>query len=584
MQTYHRCTSILERELGVAPDRATTAEYERLASGQPPAVARVAPAAALARMTGPVQAASPLRLVGREHELALLQERWDQAMAGLAGFVLVTGEAGVGKSRLLDELSSLVQRAGSDAMRARCFAARGRLALAPVSEWLRSPPLRSARDRLEPVWAREVDRLVPSAAADPMALPRPMADAWQRHRFLEGLARAVLSAGRPALLVLDDLQWCDEDTLAWLQLLLHLGQGHPLLVLAAARPQEAEGNAELTETLRALRSAGQVTDVDLAPLDSACSAELAGEVLGTVPVGRDAQRLYAATGGYPLFVIESIRAWQLGRPAGPPAPGDQPAPATDDTGPGDLDSSDPGPRVRAVLTDRIRQAGSAARQVAELAAVIGRDFSLDLLTEASDLDSDAVVGAVDELWRRRIIREHAPASYDFFHDLLRDAAYGEISPPRRALLHRRVAQALELTHADDPAAAAAIAYHYEGPAARPARCRITCRPRKSPRACLRTRRPSATTGGPPSYCGRPQPAASAMPGSWPSCWPWARRSPRSTATPRPNWNTPSNVHATLPSSEATPGCSCSSSWGCSASVTCRGTSPSPTRSPTAAWS
>ena len=80
-----------------------------------------------------------------------------------------------------------------------------------------------------------------------------MADAWQRHRFLEGLARAVLSAGRPALLVLDDLQWCDEDTLAWLQLLLHLGQGHPLLVLAAGRPQEAEGNAELTGTLRALR-------------------------------------------------------------------------------------------------------------------------------------------------------------------------------------------------------------------------------------------------------------------------------------------------------------------------------------------
>ena len=181
---------------------------------------------------------------------------------------MLGGEAGVGKSRLLDELAASVQRPGFEAMRARCFAARGRLALAPVSEWLRSPALRSARDRLEPAWAREVDRLVPPAGADPMPPPRPMADAWQRHRFFEGLARAVLSTGRPVLLLLDDLQWCDEDTLAWLQLLLHLGERHPMLVVAATRLEEIEGNAELTEMLRALRSAGQVTDVVLQPLDA----------------------------------------------------------------------------------------------------------------------------------------------------------------------------------------------------------------------------------------------------------------------------------------------------------------------------
>ena len=97
---------------------------------------------------------------------------------------------------------------------------------------------------------------MPRRDAGPAAPLRPMADAWQRHRFFEGLARAVLSTGRPALLVLDDLQWCDEDTLAWLQLLLHLGRDHPLLVVAATRRDEMEGNAELTETLRVLRSGG----------------------------------------------------------------------------------------------------------------------------------------------------------------------------------------------------------------------------------------------------------------------------------------------------------------------------------------
>ena len=87
--------------------------------------------------------------------------------------------------------------------------------------------------------------------------------------------------------------------------------------------------------------------------------------------------------------------------------------------------------------------------MAGLAAAVGADFSLDLLTEASDLDPGIVVGAVDELWQRRILREFGDG-YDFSHDLLREAAYPQVSPPKRWLLHRRVAQGLELLHAADP--------------------------------------------------------------------------------------------------------------------------------------
>jgi len=456
VQTYHRCASVLERELGVAPDRATTAEYQRLVGGgraagggpdgREPAPGRRVAASPASAPPGPVPArpaprgpAGQVRLVGREHELGLLRERWEEALRGSAGFAVLAGEAGVGKTRLLDELASQVQRAGFDTIRARCFAARGRLALAPVSEWLRSPALRSARDRLEPVWAREVDRLVPPTDAEPMPPLSPMADAWQRHRFFEGLARAVLSTGRPALLLLDDLQWCDEHTLAWLQLLLHLGERHPMLVVAATRLEEIDGNAELTEMLRALRSAGQVTDIAVAPLDGKRSAELAGQVRGSSLEDQEADWLHAATGGYPLLVIESIRAHAL-----------------------DSLDADPGPQARAVLAGRIAQVGPGAREVAELAAVIGRDFTMELLTRAADVDPDSVIGAVDELWRRRIIREHSSSSYDFAHDLLRDSAYAGISPPRRGHLHRRVAEALELIHASDPGtAAAALAYHYE---------------------------------------------------------------------------------------------------------------------------
>jgi tetratricopeptide (TPR) repeat protein len=107
-----------------------------------------------------------------------------------------------------------------------------------------------------------------------------------------------------------------------------------------------------------------------------------------------------------------------------------------------------------VLQSRLAQVSEEARDIAGLAAAVGRDASLDLLTEAADLPADSVVSAVDELWRSRILRE-VGGGYDFSHDLLRDAAYAAVSPPRRWLLHRRVAQGLELLHADDPDAVSA---------------------------------------------------------------------------------------------------------------------------------
>ena len=116
--------------------------------------------------------------------------------------------------------------------------------------------------------------------------------------------------------------------------------------------------------------------------------------------------------------------------------------------------------LSAVLRKRLAQATPAAQETAGLAAAVGTNFSLDLLTEASDLAADGVVAAVDELWRNRILREFG-AGDDFSHDLLREAAYAEVTPARRWLLHRRVAQGLELLHAGDvDAVAAQLAAQY----------------------------------------------------------------------------------------------------------------------------
>lgn len=433
MTTYHRCAAVLETELGVAPGAATTRLFDNLLGEQPAAAPR----------HERVRAAVPV-LIGRERERGELQRRWRQTLDGSQGLVLVSGDAGVGKTRLTTELAEIARADGAVVATARCFGLPGRVALAPVAEWLRGPEFRSAIGSLDPLWRAEVERLVPSAESAPRpATSRAMVDAWQRHRFFEGTARAVLSPGRPVLLVLDDLQWCDAETTAWLAFLLSLDAHQRVLVAATARTDEAQSRRDVNDALRALRSARLVTDVEVDPLTADGTAELARSLGGPVLDPAEEAVLYAATAGYPLYVVEAARM----------------VPGADATGRGGG-----GGDLGEVLARRLEQCSEPARDVAGLAAALGTDFDLDLLSEASDLDTDSLVQAVDELWRRRIVRP-AGTGYDFVHDLVREAAYRSVGPPRRWLLHRRLAQGLELLHTgrtDDVAAQLAEQYRRGG--------------------------------------------------------------------------------------------------------------------------
>jgi tetratricopeptide (TPR) repeat protein len=317
----------------------------------------------------------------------------------------------------------MARRQGAVVATARCFGAAGRLALAPVADWLRHDAVRSAAATLDPVWRAEVARLVPTEGR--RAGSRAMTDAWQRHRFFEGLTRALAAIRLPLLLVLDNVQWCDQETLAFVTFCLSLADDARLMVAATVREEDLGDNRELAAWIVRMRATGLLTEIPLSPLRAADTARLAEAMSGQRLPGADTGLLHAATGGFPLYVIEAVR--------GRTAPGGAPLPAGD---------------LAAVLRKRLDQGTPAAREVAGLAAAAGANFSLDLLTEASDLDADAVVAALDELWRRRIVREFRDG-YDFSHDLLREAAYAEISPPQRWLLHRRIAQSLELLHPDN---------------------------------------------------------------------------------------------------------------------------------------
>jgi len=422
VSTYHRCASVLERELGVAPDPATQQAFQRMMAHVDQTGARPPVIDPRAGRSGFAAA----QLIGRAQEFALLQEIWRIASAGQPSLALVRGGAGVGKTRLVAEAAEMAQLQGAVVADAQCFGTSGRLALAPVADWLRNPEIRAATATLEPAWRTEVDRLVPSGGHRQRgAGSRAMVDAWQRHRFFEGLARALLAVGRPLFLVLDNMQWCDQETLAVLTLCLGLIPGSQVMVAGTLRDDSLDDDPELSGWTVRMRATGLLTEFSLSPLEAADTARLAEAVSGRALLEADATLLQATTGGFPLYVIEAVRG-AVDRSGSVPPPGD----------------------LTAVLLNRLEQATAPALEVAGLAAAVGTNFSLDLLTEASDLDADVVVGAVDELWRRRIMHEFRDG-YDFTHDLLREKAYAQVSPPKRWLLHRRIAQSLELLHADD---------------------------------------------------------------------------------------------------------------------------------------
>jgi tetratricopeptide (TPR) repeat protein len=456
ISTFHKCAQILDHELQVKPSQATEALVERLLNSDGP---DLPPSGGPRKArTRPAQSA---RLVGRDRELDQILECWNSVVEGRPRLLILTGDAGVGKSRLIYELAHKARTDGAVVATTRCFGMAGALALKPVADWLRHPRIQRSLATLDEIWRVEVDRLIPGVAGDtygrkrerplpePVAASRAMVDAWRRHRFFEGLARGILAVGQPTLLVLDDLHWCDDETTAWLPFLLGRAAGAPLLVAATARREELADNLEVSRLLPALRSAGSLIEMALPPLGRDGVQALGASFLERALSDEEVALLFSATGGYPLYVLEAIRSASEvdgGRPLSSLA---------------DLSS---------VLRRRLEAASLNAREVAGLASAVGRDFTLDLLTGASDLDIDGVVRSVDELWRQGIFREQ-PSGYDFSHDLVRESAYASVSPPHRWLLHRRIAESLQILHGereDDVAAQLAEQYDRGG---RPDRAR-----------------------------------------------------------------------------------------------------------------
>jgi len=432
LQTYHTCATLLRREVGVDPSPETQESYARLL--HQPSRTETPLAHEQNRYSG--------QLVGRKAEWQALQRAWRRSSRGAPHWVLITGEAGMGKSRLAEEMSAWAERQGIAITQARSYASTGSVSYSPLIDLLRSDTLRAGWQKLDDIWLVELSRLLPEIQNRRPDLPPPpaLAEEWQKRRLFEALGHAFLADNRPLLLVLDDLQWCDRESLDFLAFLLRFRPQARLLVVGTARTVEMLDNGPLQAVIREAAAQGELTQHALAPLTPDETDQLAAQTGGTTLNETTAQHLHDDSGGNPLFVVEMVRAGDWGS----------------ETGNGGLETSPPGPtpnrqspvpsflppKIQAVIESRLDQLSSSAQEIAAQAAVLGRSFTYPVLAAASALDEEKLVDGLDELWRRRIIREVSGDGYDFSHDRIRDVAYGVISRAKRRLLHRRAGEAL----------------------------------------------------------------------------------------------------------------------------------------------
>ncbi len=461
IRQYRACVAVLERELGVAPLTETTELYEAIRDGRSPGFggAEVTPASLGVPLTAASHPSGPdaarLPMVGRRADLQAILESWGRAAAD-GRVVVVTGEAGIGKSRLLEAAVDTVTERGGEALVARAYASEAGIAYGPVVELLRAGLLRpDAVERLAGLPSRtrdELERLIALPvvlAARPGSAPAQPAtgDPAARTRLIEALADALgaLVAGpAPGLLAIEDLQWADDATRALLAWLARRLTGRPLVLVLTWRPEDLEERGAAFASM--LEGIAGVAHVRLDRLDRAAVDDLVAAAASVGLSPPEADVLLAQSEGLPLFVVEALASAEDGdgRPADP---------------------RDPTARtVRALIQERLASVSETASQVLAAGAVIGRSFDARLVRGASGRSEDETVGALEELVRRGLVREAEAGpdvSFDFAHARFRDAVYEGTSLARRRLLHGRAAELLraDATSRDDPGRLVQVAMH-----------------------------------------------------------------------------------------------------------------------------
>ena len=418
----------------------------------------------------PERHATPL--VGRERELDMLRAAFEAACASRSSLVLISGEPGIGKSRLIEAFAGELAESGALVLSARCDDADPPFApfMLALRELAREDPAQLQR-ALQDSPSSELKMLVAAGYdADPSAIaPRiTLSGAEERARFFDAVVLTLtrLSEPQPLVLFLDDLHLADEPSISLLRHVVRVIGHSKLLIAGIYRDTDLDPRHPLEAAIVDLYRERRATRLSMRRLELADVTELIAGLLDVAPVEVEiglAQAIQAEAEGVPFFAEELVlhlreegllqhgpNGWRLTENAGPLIP----------------------QSVRSVVGHRLSHLDPRAVETLGVAAVIGTEFSFDLLRDVverrSGVSRAEVQRDIEAALDRRLILERPPRSqvgrdapYAFAHDQIRDVLYLNLGQIRRRLLHQAVAESLEATFGErEPGQFAALALHY----------------------------------------------------------------------------------------------------------------------------
>jgi len=427
LRQYQICVGWLDRELGIEPEEQTRALYREILRSTAAPHRAVVPAFAPGVLWASGDEAP---MVGRDAESERLRQQLGALLDDGGRVVLVAGEAGIGKTRLLHEFARDAAARGLSVAVGVCHESEQILPLRPWADALRQR-LGDAviRETLSAGAVAQLGRIFPELLP-PGEVPSPAGE--QLGLLFEALVQllATLTREGPLVLILEDLHWADSLSARFVAFLARRIARLPVLIVGSLRPEDLLDAPILGRALDEMRAENLIEEIMLGPLLRAEAQHLAA-ALKPLASQRNWQRIISAvlavSEGNPFIIVESLRA------------------ARDPSFETTLDGVHMPGRIEDFVARRLARLGDAPLGAVAAAAVIGREFSFPLLTAAAELSDRDGAAAIEELVRRRILVSVGDR-LDFAHDWIRRVTYDRVLPQRRQLLHAAVGSALERLH------------------------------------------------------------------------------------------------------------------------------------------